>query len=1196
MKKKIRHFKTNKKLVAAELALLATGLAYNPATVKADTIANDQAAKTATATDANKTAVATQAATAATTTADQTAANDQAAADTTKTADVAKSVATAATAASDSTKAATTDSTKTQAAAPAAKSTVAKTATATKAVTATKATMTTVATNKNTFKTTNGTTQYYDADGKVVKAQVFKVNDKEYYADKNGKIAKNTTKKVNGITVSFNTDGSVKNNLDFSQLLRDQVEFATAIKLKQNVKYDWTEKKNDYQESAVHEMAQLLAQGDVKNDNSIISSLMEKNSSMSGQVLAALTLNVGQNGYNANQIASALVAKLGTTAATGSVIGAGYYNGTAAALLYKVESVKKAEQAASKISTSVKTVYSDAGKVKNPVTDKMSAADEKQVTDGVSSSLLTGDKGAAISEQVLKTIFAGLAGDTTALEGQASYYDDNGKAYHYQFWLDGKDSAEKLANFLKANAGAKYGDAIKAIYTATLVAGANDKTAATDETPTSKKTSDEITAAFQTGDETGLKYESVKVEKIAGMTKDMIRGVDISTYQSLINAGVKFYDFEGKEASLIKVLSDAGVNWIRLRIWNDPYNADGLGYGGGNTDEESVIKMAAEAKKYGMKVLLDFHYSDFWADPAKQVLPKAWKSLSVNALNKSIQLYTEKVLHDLRDAGASADMVQVGNEITNGAFGLYTDRDHGGNWEDLWKSAKGTQVAQYLKTAAKAVRNAAPQAKIALQLETPNIYKYRTIMTVFKNNGIDYDYLGTSYYPFWSTGNSNGTYKDQDLGQGANTPKNLLAVEQMAKEEFDKSTVVLETGWFNNLNDSDGTGDSVGTMPDMPSGVSYTADPQGQVNEMSDMYKAIIAGGGVGSFYWEPAQIAVKAGWDNWSYNKEMSNVYGTGWASKYAIGYAPDDEMYWNGKETWGGSTWDNMTLFDDNGHPLQSLNVFKGMLNGYESPANTASSVSVKASAVNGDASDLADVKDENAVKAGQDLSLSNYLADSAKKYLNGVKGTAISEASLEEIFKGLSDNLKSGQFAGKSGSNYHYEYVLPGKDSAEKLANFLKANQNAKYGDNLAINYDVNLVKDAKAIVNTTSKLSATATAVWGLENVTIDTPLVKGQALSSDDTAALEKAISQYLTGEEGTEISADTFSKITDALNAGVASNKEYQVKFTDATSVYHYVFYFDASSGDLAAVNKGAKYGDPIKVNVSAALKWVKNL
>ena len=93
--------------------------------------------------------------------------------------------------------------------------------------------------------------------------------------------------------------------------------------------------------------------------------------------------------------------------------------------------------------------------------------------------------------------------------------------------------------------------------------------------------------------------------------------------------------------------------------------------------------------------------------------------------------------------------------------------DAGVSWETLWKSARGTQVAQYLKTAANAVRNAALQAKIALQLETPNIYKYRTIMTVFKNNSINYDYLGTSYYPFWSTGNSNGTCKGQDLGKGA---------------------------------------------------------------------------------------------------------------------------------------------------------------------------------------------------------------------------------------------------------------------------------------------------------------------------------------------------------------------------------------------------------------------------------------------
>ena len=868
-KRQIKHFKS-KKIVAAILALLATatGLAYaNPA--KAD-VTDSQASDQQTANTQAAQAEQKQAVQSTDTQATQTAA------DTTNTATVATDSKTSANTADT---AATANTAKTAATADAAKTTAATTTattgtktaantvqTKTSAVTATKAatnTTTTTTATKSDFKTTSGKTYYYDANGQVVKNQVFTVKGKQYYADANGQIAKSTTKKVNGITATFDNTGAISNNLDFGQLLRDQIEFSAASKLKKAVKYDWTETKNKYQESATHEMAQLLAQGDVKNDNDLIATLMENNSSMSGKVLASLTLNVGQSGATASQVAAALVSKLGNADATGSVIGAGYYNGIASALIYKVEEVKKAAEAVSKIDPSVSAVYSDAGKVTNPVTTKMSDEDAKTLTDGVSSALLKGKAGTAISQEVLQTIFAGLAGDQTAFEGSSLYYDANGKAYHYQYWLSGKDSAEKLANFLKANTGVKYGDALKAVYTATLIAGTGTNTDAVDETPTSKKTADEITAAYQTGSETGLKYESVKVEKIPGMTDDMIRGVDISTYQALVNAGVKFYDFNGKEASLIKVLADAGVNWVRLRIWNDPYNADGMGYGGGNTDEASVIKMASEAKKYGMKVLLDFHYSDFWVDPAKQILPKAWKDLSVNALDESIKLYTEKVLTDLREAGASADMVQVGNEITNGAFGLYTDRDHGGNWETLWKSTDGDQVAEYLATAAKAVRNAAPQAKIALQLETPNIYKYRTIMTVFKKHGIDYDYLGTSYYPFWSTGNDNGTYNGQSLGKGANTPNNLLAVEKMAKEEFGKTTVILETGWLNNLNDSDGTGNSIGQMPTMPDGVSYTADPQGQVDAMADMYKAIIAGGSVGAFYWEPAQIAVKAGWNN---------------------------------------------------------------------------------------------------------------------------------------------------------------------------------------------------------------------------------------------------------------------------------------------------------------------------------------------
>ncbi len=414
----------------------------------------------------------------------------------------------------------------------------------------------------------------------------------------------------------------------------------------------------------------------------------------------------------------------------------------------------------------------------------------------------------------------------------------------------------------------------------------------------------------------------------------------------------------------------------------------------------------------------------------------------------------------------------------------------------------------------------------------------------------------------------------------------------MVKEEFGKATVILETGWLNNLNDSDGTGNSIGQMPTMPDGVSYTADPQGQVDAMADMYKAIIAGGSVGAFYWEPAQIAVKAGWNNWNYNKEMSNVYGTGWAAKYAIGYAPENVMYYKGKETWGGSTWDNVALFDDHGYPLQSLMMYKGFLTGYESAENTASTVTPKLAALYG--ADQASLKAENQLKLGQDLTLTNYLDGAASKYLNGVKGTKISEASLKALFAGLTDSLKSDQFKDEAGNNYHYEYWLEGNTSAEKLANFLKANVGATYGSPITVNYTATLVKDEKVIEKASSTVEATATTVWGLDNVTIDSPMTVGQKLSAEDTALIEKAAAQYLTGEKGTEISADSFAKIAEAVNAGIASSKEYQVKFTDATSVYHYVYYLDGA--DLAALNKGAKYGDPIKINVSASLKWVKNL
>lgn len=130
---------------------------------------------------------------------------------------------------------------------------------------------------------------------------------------------------------------------------------------------------------------------------------------------------------------------------------------------------------------------------------------------------------------------------------------------------------------------------------------------------------------YKYGDDTGLKQQKVTIKKVKNMSDSTIRGIDISSYTALKKAGVKYYDNEGKEASLLKVLSDNGVNYIRIRIWNDPYNEKGETYGGGSNDVKAGLEIAKEAAKYNIKVLLGFHYSDFWADPAVQLLPKAWK-------------------------------------------------------------------------------------------------------------------------------------------------------------------------------------------------------------------------------------------------------------------------------------------------------------------------------------------------------------------------------------------------------------------------------------------------------------------------------------------------------------------------------------------------------------------------------------------
>ena len=418
---------------------------------------------------------------------------------------------------------------------------------------------------------------------------------------------------------------------------------------------------------------------------------------------------------------------------------------------------------------------------------------------------------------------------------------------------------------------------------------------------------------WEYGGDTGLKDQKVTIKKVKGMSESSIRGMDISSYLALKKAGVKYYDYEGNETPLLKVLHDNGINYIRIRIWNDPFNADGKTYGGGGNDVSTGVEIAKEAAQYDMKVLLDFHYSDFWAEPAVQLIPKAWKK-DVNNTEKmcsDVYDFTKESIQKFKDAGANIGMVQVGNEITNGLLGIYSNRDKGESFNVIWgDKKKSTEVNKYLKAGIKAVRECTPQALVALHLETPNVWKYKTIMNTWKRDNVDYDVLGSSYYPFWS------------IAAKANTPKTLKDVQTLAAS-YGKMFAVFETSWVNSLNDGDGTPNSIG---DSTNTGAYEVGPQGQVNELTDLYDTVLSqDNGLGTFYWEGAWIPVKAGWTNWEYNKQIADQYGTGWASKGALGYFPDSKMYYKGKAAWGGTSWDNQALFDINGYPLQSLKFYK-------------------------------------------------------------------------------------------------------------------------------------------------------------------------------------------------------------------------------------------------------------------------------
>jgi len=217
----------------------------------------------------------------------------------------------------------------------------------------------------------------------------------------------------------------------------------------------------------------------------------------------------------------------------------------------------------------------------------------------------------------------------------------------------------------------------------------------------------------------------------------LMLGADISFLPELEAKGIKFTD-KGVQKDPIVILKDHGFNYVRLRIFNEPANADGYSPSKGFCDLSHTLQMAKRVKAAGMKLLLDFHYSDYWADPGKQYKPQAWKALSFVEMKKALYDFTYNVMDSLRLQNTLPNMVQVGNEINHGMVWPEGDIQH------------PDSLAQLIRAGTAAVKQVAPNTVMLIHvaLGGQNTESVFFIDQMLKRK-VHFDVIGLSYYPRW---------------------------------------------------------------------------------------------------------------------------------------------------------------------------------------------------------------------------------------------------------------------------------------------------------------------------------------------------------------------------------------------------------------------------------------------------------------
>ncbi len=382
----------------------------------------------------------------------------------------------------------------------------------------------------------------------------------------------------------------------------------------------------------------------------------------------------------------------------------------------------------------------------------------------------------------------------------------------------------------------------------------------------------------------GATSDTLYVDKIENLSEDFIMGMDASSVPSLEAGGVKYYDYDGTETDVFKILAQNGINYIRVRVWLDPFDSEGRGYGGGNCDINTALEIGKRATKYGMKLLVNFHYSDFWADPAKQQCPKAWEGKNIQQKANALYKYTKNSLKLLKQAGVAVGMVQVGNETNGGKMSGETE------WENTCK---------LFSAGSKAVREVFPDALVAVHFANPEkTDSYKDYSSKLDKFGVDYDVFASSYYPYWH-----------------GTLENLTNILTYISETYNKKVMVAEVSYAYTPDDTDFYSNTISeSEPIQP----YPMTVQGQANAVRGTIEAVSKiPNGIGVFYWEGTWIS--SGGANFEENQALWYQHGSGWATPYAAEYDPEDAGVWP-----GGCAVDNQAMFDQNGKPLESLKIF--------------------------------------------------------------------------------------------------------------------------------------------------------------------------------------------------------------------------------------------------------------------------------